>query len=287
MTEFLTHTVNPDEEHMSTSELEEMFEAQNPEESITSTENGRELSPTASLIRVAANRVAGALEQRALSIHTKEAQEQAFDSYENNIATSKQLDKDENKAYKMNERFESSQARQEKLDEAKIKVRGFGRSALAHLKNAGMITLGVGLLAGEAAGRGAKRGAEAAIDGTKNVTTKTADKLGDATMSGLGKAENLAETVGTKILGVAESVKEAREYRKEAAARRKDEALTRKYERHAKWMKFKQPFVEKVNGVKNTVESSKRTIQATRTAGRMALRTFQDTRQAFAQDKNK
>lgn len=224
----------------------------------TSEPTSESLSPTADRIDAVATRISGFLRNRAETKQKTADQEDAFASYEDNIQTTKDRE------------------RQERKDAAIATMKGIGRSALARLKNAGMITLGAGLIAGEAGNRGVKQAKAATIEGAKTAgqTIKTnaefayaaakseasqaAQATGEKITDTWNKAEELAGKAGAKLENGIETginkakagaelvkdtvsaTKESIGYMKERYLRRKEAALTRKYERHARWTSLKR-----------------------------------------------
>ncbi len=230
-------------------------------------EDHRDPSPMASVLR----RFANALERRAVNKAHGEAltedterkisaQSEAYASYDDNITRSQDIDT----AYAMNEQFDARVARQEKIDAAKENVRDIGRRAVEALKSAGLITLGAGLIAGEFAADKAKQASEATKRAAETGTQKVADTK---------------EVASDMISSV-----------RERLARRKEKALTRKYEREAKERKRRalasaenntiQENVKKIS-TKERLDKIKWNARAIRTAGRVALLTFKDTREAL------
>lgn len=326
-------------EVVSTATLEDMF---NNSPDAAEASDTREVSPTGASLLRAANRVNTILERRAINKAHGEALKE--DRQRTKEATSQ-----EDEAYRMNDRYDARAARTEKLEVAKDKVRGFGRKGLAFLKNAGLITLGAGLLAGEKSGRAIKSGAETAalysmeardkvVASAKSGAETAAlhamfakDRVVDGATFAKDTVKLNAEAavavskyeVGQKIEGakaaiqsgvdtVKEKVTDTREIAgdmvaslRERLARRKEAALTRKYERHAKWMQFKsgvkeyagfvkEGFSETADTVKGgynnlkdsakeRAEKAKWNARAVRTAGRVAVHTFKDTREALKQ----
>ena len=198
------------------------------------------VSPFGTKLVLAASRINSLLESRLANKADKEQlaenrerslelQNEAYNTYQPNLTNTKNHEE----GLRMNKRFDARAARQEKLDQAKSKVRGFGRSALNKLKDAGLIGLGVTI---------------AGASKSKELATEASQKTKDSIASGIDKAEELAGKAGQKMEGAIESgintvsstvegAKEARNYRREAAVARKEQALNRKYERHAKIMK--------------------------------------------------
>ena len=225
-----------------------------------------------------------------------------------------------------------SESAAEYKDKARTKLRHIGAAALRGAKEAGLITVGLGVLGAEATGRGAKRATAA---------------TGDAMMAGFAKAESGMDYVGAKMLDTQAKVKDsyttyqfnrelradekqfqkqnakelkafekssakeakiqakqdkrnikeaAREDRRFERSMRKKAALERRDARRAKWSSTyntlrstAQSGVESTkNFVSDTAEKSrdaaeraKRKAKVTRTAGRMALATYRDTKEAF------
>lgn len=289
------------------------------------TETNPEISPTgASLIR-AAERINAALETRAINKahsraleedarRTKASQDEALASYEENIDATRQRVREERI-----ERIE------DKLESAKGKVRSLGRTALSTLKDAGLITLGAGVLTTRASRRG---------------VSKLMDKSGDMMMAAGAKLETGADKIGASMVAGKEKVKNAtagaqlkleskrqdrqfkKQYEKELkafdknaeaerkaaekqdkrdlkeAARedkrfersmRKKAALERRQARRTAWAARREAIVARgrdlIDTAQDKAETMKRNVRVTRTAGRMALQTFRDTREAFVEDK--
>jgi|GEM_PF-2825609 hypothetical protein len=281
-----------------------------------------ELSPTATRIRAAAERAATFLEDRAETRLKKTDQDEAYDSYSENISTTRNRIREER-----------IDAVEEKIENAKTRISGFGRTTLGRLKNAGLITVVVpSLMASEAGVRGVKRGGEA---------------VGNVVIGGLQKVETGMDTVGSKIVDAKAGAKERyqtyqfnretktnqkqfqKEYAKEvkafdknaekqsklqakvdkveskAAARedrrferemRKKVALERRAERRARWVAkgnavkdmaigsaeaVKETYSSAADRAKELAESAKQKGRVSRTAGRMALQTYRDTKEAF------
>ncbi len=123
----------------------------------------REVSPVGSRVMEAATRVNRYLEQRAINKahgealendreRTVAAQNDAFASYEDNIATTAdreaaedQFAADWDEAHRMNDKFDARAARREKIEVAKNHLRGIGRIA----KNALLFGVGVGVMTAE------------------------------------------------------------------------------------------------------------------------------------------
>lgn len=280
-----------------------------------------ELSPAATRIRIAAERAAAFLEDRAETKLKVTEQDEAYDSYSENISATRNRIREEH-----------VDAIEEKIENAKTHIGGIGNAALGRLKNAGLITIGLGVMAGEAGVRGVRRSSEAA---------------GDVVIGGLQKVEAGMDTVGNKIVDTKAGAKEhyqtyqfnretkanqkqfQREYAKEvkafdkeaekqsklqakadkleskAAARedrrferemRKKVALERRAERRARWVAkgnavkdmaigsaeaVKETYSSAADRAKELAESAKQKGRVTRTAGRMALKTYRDTKEAF------
>lgn len=179
---------------------------------IVPTDN-RELSSTASRVRSAAERVSTLLENRAQNkaqsealaenqIHMKEAQDATFASYEDNVAFSEGHET----ALKMDQRYERNEAIKQRISE-------IGQRGLSHLKTAGEITLGVGIIGAEAAARTIRNTAEA-------VGNKASSYASEKVEAGKQTYEQTKESVVTFL----------REKRT-AAQERKEARVTRRQER--------------------------------------------------------
>lgn len=183
--------------------------------SVESNLDNRELSPTASLMRGAVNKVAAMFERRALNkahgealkddrSRTDRLQNEAFDSYAENISFTQNREQDEMR-----------EAREAKIEDAKKMVNRIGRSALTGVTNAGLITLGIGILAGEAT-----------VSKSKDLVETGSLKA----MSAVDKAKDLAETGALKAMYAVDKAKDLAEtgalYAMSAADRAKDLAET-------------------------------------------------------------
>lgn len=263
-------------------------------------EDTREVSPLASRIEAATNRVItlletgkesakGYLNNRAINKahgealaednrRTQEAQDEAFASYEDNIARSEEIDE----AYDMNDKFDQEAAhqqaraekiaeREQKIQDAKENIAGFGRATLTHLKTAGFFTLGLGVLTAEAGGRAVKRGAEATADALSPMVEYTKS----AYIDGKRKAEERKETRATAKAEARhereEAEKNARLEREKTERERVDRmieaakkkallAIARKAERRAKWISVKEKVTGAYNSVRNVPSTSKAAI---------------------------
>lgn len=141
-----------------------------------------ELSPTATRLRAAAERAATFLDDRAETKLQKTEQDEAYGSYSENISATRDRIREE--------RIDAVEA---KIENAKARIGGLGRTTLGRLKNAGLITVGLSLMASEAGVRGVKRGSEA---------------VSSAAINGLGKVEVGMSTAGNKIADTKASVKD-------------------------------------------------------------------------------
>jgi len=318
MTEVLSHRPTDGPESFSDEEAP-LFDMADFEADVQ--EPKPELSPAATRIRAAAERTATFLEDRAETKLKKTEQDEAYGSYSENIATTRDRIREE--------RIDAVEA---KIENAKIRISGLGRTTLGRLKNAGLITVGLSLMASEAGVRGVKRSGEA---------------VGSAVMSGLGKVEAGMDSAGNKIADTKAGVKEhyqtyqfnretktnQKQFKKEyakgtkafdknaakertlqakvdkveskAAARedrrferemRKKVALERRAERRARWFArgnavidmavgsaeaVKETYTSATDKAKELAESAKQKGRVSRTAGRMALETYRDTKEAF------
>lgn len=169
--------------------------------SVEANVDNRELSPTASLMRGAVDKVAAMFERRALNkahgealkedrSRTETLQNEAFDSYSENID------------FTMNrEQNEKREAREAKIEDAKKMVNKIGRSALTGVTNAGLITLGIGILAGEATVKKTKELAETGA----NYATSAADKAKELAEAGANYAASTADKVADKAKDLVET----------------------------------------------------------------------------------
>lgn len=300
MTEVLNHPeVAPDnsDSRVDTGDLEAMFATQNSDtDSEASVEASNipgysELSPTGSMLIGAATRINGILERRAVNkAHDealKEYRERDYNGYVDHLG-SLEDSSEVSPAAKASARMALDREYlkadiQEKLDKAKDKVRGFGRSALSRLKGAGLITAGLGIMSAEATGRSVKKASEA----TKTGTIKFGEKVGDGFITGLKKVEAGMDSAGETVADIrsarrqaadrkadavatqeaiahAEKIKTQRE--KEAARQeRREAALARKNVRHAKWASrreaVKQGFVDVKDATVKGAKFAKDTVK--------------------------
>lgn len=132
-------------------------------------------------------------------------------------------------AYRMNDKFDAKVARKEKINQAKERISVFGRAALGRMKNLGLITLGLGIMTGEAGARGAKRGYEA----SKSATVKFGENVGDGFIAGMEKVNSGMDTVGEKVASVNEAVSDYKKVRQQKAERRAEAAAGKQYESEA------------------------------------------------------
>jgi len=164
-------------------------------------------------------------------------------------------------AYRMNDKFDAKVARKEKMDQAKERISSFGRAALGRMKNLGLTSLGLGVMAGEASVRGVKRGYEA----SKDATAKFGQKVGDGFIAGLEQVNNGMDTASEKIATKHNEHKAAKEARasekesnkqkrieanRERANHRKEAALARKKARRNKWAARREGLKEYAGFVK-------------------------------------
>lgn len=209
-------------------------------------ENSKPLSPTADKIEATADRIATFLRSRAEERQKTNDQEDALESYSENIKITK------------------SRERHERYEEAKAAINTTARAALVRLKSAGMITLGLGIAGAEATAQSAKAAKKSVETSTKltyetaksEVSSKIQD-TGEAIVSGWNKAESIAGSVGQSLEGGIDTAiektksgidtvkytvyatKESIKYAKDQLLARREAALTRKYERHARWSRIK------------------------------------------------
>ena len=180
-------------------ELEAMFAAQNPEEEVMAQfepSTNPELSPTASLLRHATDRVANALEKRAVNkAHGRALKEYKLrdePDYTDHLESLTESDEAEPEAKEWAQSTLDSDRRKldnkEMLGNAKDKVQSFGRAAL-------LVTLGTGIALDKAAGRGVKKSYEM----TKDTASSFNDKTGDLMMAGGEKLNQGMDTAGNAI----------------------------------------------------------------------------------------
>lgn len=281
--------------------LNEMYNA--PEVNIDSPQENREISPLGSSLVRAAERVSSILEARAINKAHGEALKEYRDrdhsdyvDHLSSLADSTEATPTAKASAQIAlEREYHIADREQLIADAKDKIRGFGNSALRRLKNAGLVTLGIGIIGAEAGVKSAKKGAELAEEGarfagktvkanaevataigkhyvgekiqnTKDKITSTWDKA-EATAGRAGaRVEGAIDNGINKVTGTIEAAKEALEYRRQAAIKNKEAALTRKYERHATWMKLKRKTGETIERTREVTVEQKRKI------GRFAAR---------------
>jgi hypothetical protein len=201
------------------------------------TTDEREVSPIASRIQRASNRITGFLEARAVTKAHSEAlsensdrdeanQADAFASYEDNIAYSE----DHDSAFKIDRRFDRTQ-------EIKQRISAVGERGLAHLKAAGEVTLGVSIIAGEAIGQKAKSVSETAALGTLYGVDRVKDTAETAALSVMYKADAIKDTVSEFATEKIDSVKQSYEQSKDSVVgflqEKRDAAVARKNARSA------------------------------------------------------
>jgi|GEM_PF-3842200 len=267
------------------------------------TNDTRELSPTASRLRNAANKVAMVLEQRTLNrLHgqalqednsrTEAAQNDAYDSYSDNIAATQSrelLNPDDGKdmafdrfkvrqevanaaykaeytpkkreAYETAQKLEESErqklqeAREARIEDAKKFVKNVGRSALKSTIDTGTTLLGIGLLAGEA--------------------------IVNTTVTAVEKGRDLAETAVDRgrdvVTGTVDSLRQKLTDQAEVATIRRDARRTR-------WSTRKDLLVNRGREAIGTAkEKGRETLgraQAARAAGSAALAAVASAKEA-------
>lgn len=180
--------------------LQTMYEVASPEETPEQTIDPREISSTGASIVRAAQRINNLLERRAIN----KAHGEALDEYRDrdhsgyidhlaNMKDSQEATPVARATAEMALEAEHRRAdRKEMADKAKTMLRGFGSSALAHLKNAGRVTVSLPAAAAEASVNGVKRANEA---------------MGDAVMAGFEKAEAGMDVVGNKLADTKVNIK--------------------------------------------------------------------------------
>jgi hypothetical protein len=270
-------------------------------ETTEQTERNPELPPQATLLERAANRLNKMIVNRAHKKALKEngqreaaqqqervdSQEDAFATYEDNVAASKELDRQyeergtqQLEAQAMNEKFDSDAARAEKIEEAREKIRQTARSIMSALLEAGALTVVGTKKAIESGGQGAKRTAE--------VAKSSAETAALAALIAKDKTSSAAETAALKGMFAYDKAKEtavdAKNYAKagidftkqqagEAYTATREKAISlkdaAKNRIQARWNKIK-------NGSKEKYQSGKNSLRARRTAGRLALGAYRD-----------
>ncbi|HEY0965604.1 MAG TPA: hypothetical protein VGE13_03940 [Candidatus Saccharimonadales bacterium] len=302
MTELLNRPESQENDTPDTATLQEMFNAQDSESNNLSIDQQYELPTQASLLDRAVNRINKFATSRAHGKALKEYRARDYDGYIShlaNVADSTEATPMAKATAEMAiEREWRREDREKMIEKGTEKVRGFGRSVIAHLKGVGEITLGIGLASAEVAGRGVKKTAEAA----KTGTAKFGEKVGDGFIAGMKKVESGMDATGTKIETIKQNL-EANKMHKEALVenrkrdeqhenalkmnekfdrvkKRKDAALVRKQARHRKWTNLKTGLKEYNGYVKEglveTKERAKRKARIYRSAGRQALATYRD-----------
>lgn len=177
----------------------------------------REVSPTGTSIVRAAQRINSLLEQRAINKAHGEALKEYHDrdhsDYIDHLASLKDSEEVTPMArataeMALNNEYRKAD-REEMIEKAKNKLRGFGSSALTRLKNAGRLTIGLPGAVVEAGINGAKRANEA---------------MGDAVMAGLEKTEAGMDAVGKKIVETKANIKtnsQTRQFNRETKSNQK------------------------------------------------------------------
>lgn len=234
----------------------------------------RELSPTASrLNRLSSmiNHVAEALTDRANNraygealkednSRTENAQNDAYDSYSGNIAATHSRERNDRK-----EAFEAQ------IDNAKTFVKKAGRSALEHTINAGVITVDIGLLAGEAMAKTTVTAAEKGRDLAEAGALKTM-YAADEVKSGLETASLSAMYAIDKGRDV---VTETVDSLRQKLADRAEVATNRREARRARWSARKESFIGRSHEAIDTTKEKGQNVlsraHAARAAGSAAL----------------
>jgi hypothetical protein len=211
--ETLTKTVSGPEANKSVPTVEELDSLVNTPSVETNLDN-RELSPTASLMRGAVDKITAMFERRALNKAHSEAlkddqsrtetlQNEAFDSYADNISFTQNREQDEKR-----------EAREAKIEDAKKMVNKIGRSALTGVTNAGLITLGIGILVGEAAVAKSKDLVETGSLKAMYAVDKAKDLVETGSLQAMyavDKAKDLAETGSLYAMSATDRAKELAE----------------------------------------------------------------------------
>ena len=282
----------------SVEQLEDMFNL--PE---TDSQDKRELSPTGSRLDRLSNtigRVADLFNDRALNrahgkaleedeSRTQDAQSEAYDSYDTNIKFSKQrarYDRMDAFDVKLNNGVDSLE---QKLDQASNFVKGIGRTALQGAIEAGVITLGLGQLAGEAVKNGAVSAIETSKDQAETGALKAmygVDKLKDQVETGALKAmdgmDTMKDNLETSALGAMyaadrgrEAVTNAVESIRTKISAKAEAAQLRRDARRTRWSAKRTAFGKRVGGrIDSTKEAGREAIgrdHAARAAGSAAL----------------
>lgn len=187
----------------------------------------REPSRSASMLR----RVADFFEHRAINkahgdalrenqTRIEDAQADAFASYEENITATREM-----------KRKERKEAIDQSIDRARTFATTVGRNALEYTAQAGLVTLGAGIMAGEAV----KSGAEKAYQSSKDMADATALRA----MYAADTITSTAESAALKAMYATDVIKDKYQDTKTSLAEKfhslKEAALTRREARRAKW----------------------------------------------------
>ena len=290
--------VSPDDqERPSTEQLEDMLNESNAVgEQDTPSSAEFEVSPTAAWLDTQGERVmkwSDKLRERAQKKQSRQEQDDAFATYKDNVTYSQEQDKLWDYAQKANERFDASQARQERVDEVieagKDKL-SQGRKLLGRIGRAGLRkTLSAGVMAydaGQSGARTIKSAAETVALGgmiakdrvveTTKLNKDVAIQVGkeqardtlNATEAAMGRfGQKMESGVETAITKSSEMITSTRE----AFKSRKDAALSRWGERHTRL----------VLAERRTIERNKARIDNGRALGHAALGAIRVAKQSF------
>ncbi len=204
--------------------------------------------------------------------------------------------------------------RVERLKQTPAVLRSAGRSALRVLRRSGSavfegsiaVAAATSVVASEA-NAGLKRMDNFVDTKTREAQTFARDKAVELGQAGVNKAEAISSKVGNavengiesaiagasslaaagreKVADVKETTRDVIDAYKGRFLRFREKALNRKMVRRAKWMNFRSETVAKYNDAKDNtyekIEDAKWSAKATRTAGRVAIGSFSDTRTAL------
>lgn len=284
MTELLTRYPEIDDEQPTNNEL--------VDDSVDTSGGSREVSPTGSKIVRAAERINTMLENRAIG-------NAYVDAHIEDRARSNEVD-----SLNTNETLTD---REKQIELTKAKIRSFGRAALTKVLNApgdlmmaagakaeqGMDSVGTKMVAGAEKVRGTVAGVQ--LKAESNWQNRQFKRDYKKEMKAFDKNAEI-ERKDTAKQDKKDIKEAAREDERFERSMRKKAALERRTARREKWSLRREKVIVVGSAVKgltkdaldsgmNKYESAKNNARVVRTAGRMAIRTFKDTRTAFAEDK--
>jgi hypothetical protein len=281
----------------------------------------REVSPTGSKVVRAAERINAFLERRAINKahgqankenaqRDKAAQDEAYDSYSDNIATTadresleadwaaaddarmNELHAEANKENKNIDKAARKAERDQAIERAKEKLRGFGARALNVAKAGGNLVLGAGILTGEAAARGAQAAGQRGADAYSSAKAKageTVDAARGYVDSKVDSINNAAESFNQKTEAVAEKIKGTPDQVKAWWKDRKEKATVKKAEKDQARSERKQAredrYAEKIKTRNEKRVESVRKAEAARAARRAKWATRGNNAKEYVGDK--